>query len=64
MRKEIKVVVANDGEITIEASGYKGGSCLKATAGLRKDLVGDRANSQKKPEFYQPEIAENVKETE
>ena len=59
MRKEIKVVVANDGEITIEASGYKGGSCLKATAGL-----GDRANSQKKPEFYQPEIAENVKETE
>jgi hypothetical protein len=56
--------VANDGEITIEASGYKGGSCLKATAGLRKDLVGDRANSQKKPEFYQPEIAENVKETE
>ena len=64
MRKEIKVVVANDGEITIEASGYKGGSCLKATAGLRKDLVGDRANRQKQPEFYQREIAENVKETE
>lgn len=64
MRKKIVTVVDNQGNITIEASGYKGGSCLKATAGLRKDLVGDRANSQKKPEFYQPEIKEQVRETE
>ena len=64
MRKKIITVVDDQGNITIEAFGFTGGSCMKATAGLRKDLVGDRAKNVKKPEYYQPEIAENVKETE
>lgn len=52
MSRQIKVIVEEDGNVTIEAIGFRGENCTKATAELEKALgvVGKRV---KKPEFYQ-----------
>lgn len=53
--KTITVEINNDGEVTIETSGYKGEACVKATAEIEKAL-GIPAAHKKKPEYYQNEI--------
>lgn len=50
--KQIKVTVNEDGSLEIEAVGYKGNACEKATAALEKAL-GVAGKRTKKPEFYQ-----------
>ena len=57
MSKRIEITVDEDGEVTIEAFGYKGGACVKATQPLSDALIGTPTHSVKKPEFYQ---ADNV----
>lgn len=50
--KQIKVTVNEDGSLEIEAVGYKGNACEKATAALEKAL-GVPGKRTKKPEYYQ-----------
>ncbi len=52
MAKTIEVVVGTQGEIKIDAVGFKGADCEKATAFLEKAL-GQVKTRQKKPEFHQ-----------
>lgn len=64
MRK-ITVLVDQLGQTTVEASGYTGGTCLKATAPLTQALIGGNpAESAKKPEFFQAETGTKVLEFE
>ena len=51
MAKTIEVVVNTDGGIRIDAVGFKGADCEKATAFLEKAL-GTVTGKQKKPEYY------------
>ncbi len=51
MAKTIEVVVNTDGGIRIDAVGFKGADCEKATAFLEKAL-GTVKGKQKKPEYY------------
>jgi len=52
MAKTIEVIVGTDGTIKIDAVGFKGADCEKATAFLEKAL-GSVKGRQKKPEFHQ-----------
>ncbi|NLF99784.1 MAG: DUF2997 domain-containing protein [Lentisphaerae bacterium] len=52
MAKTIEVVVGTQGEIKIDAVGFKGADCEKATAFLEKAL-GTVKTRQKKPEYHQ-----------
>ena len=52
MAKTIEVVVGTQGEIKIDAAGFKGADCEKATAFLEKAL-GTVKGKTKKPEYHQ-----------
>ena len=52
MAKTIEVVVDTGGGIKIDAVGFKGADCEKATAFLEKAL-GSVMTRQKKPEYHQ-----------
>jgi len=47
----IEVLVGPNGEVKIEAHGYKGKSCEEATKFL-EDALGDKADVKKKAEWY------------
>jgi hypothetical protein len=49
--QSIEVVVQASGELAIEAYGFKGADCEKATAFLEQAL-GVIANKRRKPEFH------------
>lgn len=51
-QKQIVVTIPLDGDLSIEALGFKGDACAKATAALEKAL-GTPGNRTKKPEYYQ-----------
>ena len=51
MAKTIEVIVNPTGEVKIDAIGFKGADCEKATAFLERAL-GQTESKQKKPEFY------------
>ena len=51
MSKTIEVVVQPDGTLKIEAVGFLGASCEKATEFLHLAL-GRLVGKQKKPEYY------------
>jgi hypothetical protein len=56
MRKQdIEIVINAKGEVTFEAKGIKGASCLAETEFLTKALGGDAAivDQQKTGEFYE-----------
>lgn len=50
--KSIEVIVGPDGEIKIDAVGFKGADCEKATKFL-EDALGAKGKTQKKPEYHQ-----------
>lgn len=52
MAKTIEVIVNTGGQIKIDAAGFKGADCEKATAFLEKAL-GTVKGRQKKPEYRQ-----------
>ena len=54
-QKTIEVVVAPDGSIRIEAMGFQGADCEKATAFLEQAL-GLMEKTVKKPDYYQRSI--------
>lgn len=51
MKRIIEVIVSADGQIKIEALGFTGPDCEKATAFLEKAL-GVIKEHRKKPEYY------------
>lgn len=52
--KQIEIVIAADGQVQIEAIGFKGNACEKATAAIEAAL-GVETSKKKKPEYYQRE---------
>ena len=53
-QKTIEVIVAPDGSLKIEAMGFKGADCERATAFLERAL-GRVGKKVKKPEYYHRE---------
>jgi hypothetical protein len=58
MKPTIEVIVSTRGDIQIDAVGFKGADCEKATRFLEEALgvVGSRV---KKPEFHQTATTQN-----
>jgi hypothetical protein len=54
-KKAIEIVINAKGEVTYEAKGIKGASCLDETEFLQQALGGDSAivDQQKTSEFYE-----------
>lgn len=55
MSRQIEVVIGPDGSVTVEAVGFKGGSCEKMTAALEQAL-GAPGKRNKKPDYYVQEV--------
>ena len=51
MARTIEVIIQPDGSLKIDAVGFKGADCEKATRFLEQAL-GQVKGKQKKPEFY------------
>ena len=51
MPRTIEIIIATDGGIKIDALGFAGADCEKATAFLTKAL-GQVKTSTKKPDYY------------
>lgn len=51
--KTITVEVKEDGSIKIEAAGFTGNACTKATEAIEKALGVASGPRKHKPEFYQ-----------
>jgi hypothetical protein len=51
MSRSIEVVIGPDGGLTIEAVGFQGADCEKATAFL-EEALGRTGGKEKKPEYY------------
>lgn len=62
--KKIEITIDNDGQTTVEAKGYKGAGCTKATAPLSKALIGTPTSHVKLPAYYQADHTLQLKETE
>ncbi len=50
--KVVEIVIQPSGQLTINAAGFSGTDCEKATAFLEQAL-GKLTAKQRKPEFYQ-----------
>lgn len=50
--RTVEVIVTSSGEVIINATGFAGSDCEKATAFLEMAL-GKLAAKERKPEFYQ-----------
>ena len=57
--KTIEVIVASDGTLKIDAIGFTGSDCEKATAFLEKAL-GKTQSRQKKAEHYRVAITQRI----
>ena len=57
---KIEIEITGAGELKVDAIGFVGGKCMKATDFLKK--LGTVEDVNKKPEFYQQkcEIKENT----
>jgi len=62
MRKSIEVTIQTDGKVQIEAIGFKGGACEKATQAIEQAL-GTVASRKKKPEYFQQSTTGNTQTT-
>lgn len=52
MQQKIEIECKEDGSIKIEAIGFTGAACEKATAAIEKALAGKETGRARKPEFY------------
>ena len=62
-RKSIEITVATNGETTVRAKGFTGGSCRDATKYLERALGGVAAE-ELTPEFYLAQPAHQKNRTE
>jgi Protein of unknown function (DUF2997) len=51
MKKAIQIIFSSSGEIQIDAVGFKGADCERATRFL-EDALGVVSNRVKKPEYH------------
>ena len=51
MTKSIEIIIQPDGELKIDAVGFAGSDCEKATKFL-EDALGTVADKRKKPEYH------------
>lgn len=51
MKKSIEIIVSPNGEIQIDAVGFKGADCDRATRFL-EEALGVVSNRAKKPEYH------------
>jgi hypothetical protein len=56
--KQIIVEIDVDGLVKIEAVGFKGGSCEKATKAL-EEAMGVVGKRTKKPDYYVQQVGQN-----
>lgn len=56
MTRQIVIDIGPDGTVKIDAQGFQGGACAKATEQLELVLGGGARKTKKdyKPEFYNP----------
>jgi hypothetical protein len=57
--KIIKVRVAKDGDTKLEAEGFSGEECTRATAAMEA-AIGGTGIKELKPEFYSPDPANTI----
>jgi hypothetical protein len=60
--KSVEVIVDARGVITIEATGFKGNACEKATKAI-EDALGVVAKREKKPEYHQQQTGTATQRT-
>ncbi len=58
MKRTIEIIVSPIGYITIDAVGFKGSDCERATQFL-EEALGVVNQKQKKPEFHQHNVKTN-----
>lgn len=51
MHRTVEITFAPSGEVTIEAIGFRGNACEKATQEIEK-ILGTPASRRKKPEYF------------
>ena len=56
MSKSVEILIQPTGDVQIEAVGFKGNACEKATAALEAALGVTKART-KKPEYHQQSTA-------
>lgn len=52
--KSVEIIITPDGNVAIEAVGFKGKGCEKATKAF-EEALGKVKSSTKKPEYHQTE---------
>jgi len=56
-RREIEILIDEEtGEVTMDATGFKGKACEETLNKIQADLRGHKLNSVKKPEYTQKVI--------
>ena len=50
-QRTIEIIIGTDGQLSIDAVGFRGADCEKATAFLEQAL-GKNTEKQRKPEYY------------
>lgn len=63
MVKKVKFVISPTGEISIDVSGFQGGSCKDFTSAFEEEL-GEVKNVEHKDEYYQEEVNESEENRE
>ena len=63
MKKTIEVTIGPDGRFSVEAHGFRGTSCHKATKAFEESL-GDIQDSRHTAEFFQAETSKNQQKLE
>lgn len=57
--EEIKIIIAKNGQVTIDVEGIKGSGCKNLTKALEK-AFGTTTKSKKKAEYYdQQDVSDN-----
>ncbi|MGV2886142.1 DUF2997 domain-containing protein [Paenibacillus taichungensis] len=52
MEKKIEITIKPDGTFSIEAFGFEGNTCEKATAPYEEALGGETIVKNRKPEYF------------
>ena len=53
--KQVEVIIAEDGRVTLDAKGFKGTECTQATEQIQILLGGDQ-ETKKKPDYFAPNV--------
>jgi hypothetical protein len=65
VKKQVIITVGKDGETKIEAAGYSGGLCLKATESARAALHGQVGGTRElTSDYYRPVVEPRLMENE